>query len=136
MSEIKVRLSLHMPGAQRLSWEEAQKHPKESYDVFPIKVESTDKRGKTHYERLVIKTRKNRIIKQSVQLSKEAYDYMTSDEVPDHKLGKRVPFRRNGKRVMVPVWETYSDSQKLEWHFKKIADSLGAVGFNYEILED
>lgn len=136
MSEIKVRLSLCIPGARRLSWQECQKNPKESYDETRIKVSFKDKRGKTCYERLTIKTRKSELVRQSIQISKEAYDYMISDEVPSNKLNKRVPFRVNGKRKLVPIWCTYTDDQKLRWHFQNIADTLGAKDFSYEILED
>lgn len=133
--ETKVRLSLVINGATRLSERECQENPKESFEEFPIKVEFKEK-GRTKYERLVIRTRKNRLVKQSIQLSKEAYDYMTSNEIPDRKLSKRVPFKKNGKKRPTPIWETYTDDQKLRWHFKNIADSLGAVSFNFEILDD
>lgn len=119
MSEIKVRLSLSVPGAQRVSWEEAQKHPHESYDTHRIKVSTTDKRGHSQTEIVVVKTLKQRMVKQNIQISKEAYDYML--ETP--------PERIKG-------WASMKKNERLNYHFRAIAESLGAKDYSFEVLED
>lgn len=136
MSEIKIRLSLSVRGAQRVSWEEAQKHPKESYDLSVIKVEAGSGRKGKIYDTFAVKTLKNRVIKQNVQLSKDAYDYMISDYIPSDEFRKTVYIRKNGKKKGVSLWESFTEKQKLDWHLKQLADSLGAIDFSYEILED
>lgn len=119
MSEIKVRLSLSVPGAQKISWEEAQKNPQQSYDTHRIKVEFDTDKGKQQ-ETLVIKTRKQKLIKQNIQISKEAYEHMINE----------APLER------VKGWASMSRNQKLHYHFQKIAESLGAKDYHFEILDD
>lgn len=130
MSEIKVRLSLDVPGAQRISREEALKYPSDSYDVSHIKVEYTDK-GKKKYETVLVKTLKNRVVKQSIQISREAYDYMVEEPVSD-KFRKKVLYKKQEARL----WDTLSLEKKLSYHFNKIAEHFGASGFSFEILDD
>ena len=72
MSEIKVRLSMTVPGAQMLSSQECEKNPKESYDVFKLRVHNG--RGKNSTELLTVATRKSKTAKQSISMTKEAYD--------------------------------------------------------------
>lgn len=119
MSEIKVRLSLSVPGAQMISWEEAQKNPKESYDTHRLKVDYEDKKGHKKQETLVIKTRRQRMIKQNIQITRDAYDDML-ENAPAGVKG----------------WASMSINQKLHSHFRLIAESLGAKDFHFEILDD
>jgi hypothetical protein len=147
MSEIKVRLSLDVQGAQLLSEQECSKNPKESYNTEIISVEASTKSGKPVREILTINTRKNRIIKQSLNISKEAYNYYVSDnEPPTERLAKRIYLKKevgkqpNGKPNKVTVettlWAQYTPKQRLNWHMSKIAESLGAIGYSFEILDD
>lgn len=121
MSEIKVRLSLSVPGAQRVSWEEAQEHPNTSYDTSRIKVDWEDKNGERKQETLVVKTLKQRLIKQNIQITKEAYEAMIQDPPIEGK---------------VRGWASMTRNQKLNSHFKLIAEHLGAVNFHFEVLDD
>lgn len=121
MSDIKVRLSLSIPGAQMISREEALQYPVDSYETHRFSVESTDKKGHKKKETIVVKTRKPRMVKQSIQITKEAYDYML--ETPP-----------SSERIR--GWNTYRKNQRLNSHFRAIAESLGATDFHFEILDD
>lgn len=119
MVEPKVSLSLLVPGATMLSPQESGKNPK-NYDIHRINVEYK-KGNKVKKETLTVHTRKNRLVTQHMNVSKEAYDYMIETPV-DSKLKR--------------TWATLPKTERLNHHFNLIARDLGAVHFSYEILQD
>ena len=127
MSEIKVRLSMTVPGAQMLSSQECEKNPKENYDVTKLRVRNG--RGKNSTELITVATRKNKTAKQSISITKEAYDYMVSNEF---KSTSSSLLRKYPKHV----WLKMTPKQRLEAHLSIIAESFNAIGFTYEILDD
>lgn len=127
MSEIKVRLSMTVPGAQMLSSQECEKNPKESYDITKLRVRNG--RGKNSTELITVATRKNKTAKQSISITKEAYDYMVSDELASEIYSL---LRKDPKHV----WLKMTPKQRLEAHLSIIAESFNAIGFTYEVLDD
>lgn len=148
MIEPKVNLSLSIPGAIMLTQEECDKDPKKNYNIETITVKSKAKKGKTHKENITIRTRKNRVVKQSMNISKEAYDYMTAaNQPPTEKLAKKlivtkiVGKDKNGKPKKIAtestVWAAqFNAVKRLDWHMARIAESLGAIDYKFEILDD
>lgn len=121
MNESKVNLSITLRGNVMLSEQECSKNPKECYNYHKQVV--SDKKGKK--ETIVFTTRKNRLIRQSINLTKEAYEYMISDEVPEwYSTG--VPKK----------WKSLSKKEKLELHLKTICDSLNGESFTYQVFEE
>lgn len=131
-----------------LSEQECSKNPKNNYNVETVTVESRTKKGKPHREKLLIRTRKQRLVKQAINISKEAYDYMTAaDQPPTERLAKKlfitttVSKGKNGKPKKVvtetTVWaHLFTPMKRLSWHMARIAESLGAVNYQVEVLED
>ena len=148
MTEIKVRLSMSVPGAQRLSSQECDKNPKKNYDVEIVHVKFMTKKGKLHKENITVRTRKRRLVKQSLNISKEAYNYMTdANQPPTEKLAKKlyiyktVGKAKNGKpkklKVETTVWaHNFNPIKRLDWHMARIAESLGAIDYKFEVLDD
>ena len=145
--EVKVRLSMSVPGAQMLSSQECDKNPKDNYNVETVMVEFVTKKGKLHKENITIRTRKQRLVKQSLNISKEAYNYMTAaDQPPTERLAKKVYLTRtvgkgkNGKPQKVTtestVWAQMSPMKRLHWHMARTAESLGAVDYQFEVFND
>lgn len=127
MSEIKVRLSMEVPGATMLSSQDCEKmSKKEAYDYSKLIVEHKVKKGKRlsiKKEVLHISTRRSKPARQNISISREAYDYMTNaKEIPSSKL--------------VKIWGKMSIKQRLEYHFRLIAEHFSATSFSYEILDD
>ena len=127
MSEIKVRLSMSVPGAQMLSSQDCEKmSKKDAYDYSTLVVSCKEKKGKKSVikkETLHINTRKSKPAKQCVSISKEAYDYMThAKEIPSSKL--------------VRTWANMSNAKRLEYHLSLIAESFNALSYTYEIFDD
>ena len=127
MSEIKVRLSMTVPGAQMLSSQECEKNPKESYDIIKLRVHNG--RGKNSTELITVATRKNKTAKQSISITKEAYDYMVSDELSSEICSLLCKDPKH-------VWLKMTPKQRLEAHLSIIAESFNAIGFTYEVLDD
>lgn len=127
MSEIKVRLSIEVPGATMLSSKDCEKmSKKEAYNHSTLVIKHQVKKGKklvTEKETLHINTRKSKPARQSISISKEAYSYMTNaKEIPSVKLTK--------------TWGGMTAIKRLEYHLNLIAEHFGATSFSYEILDD
>lgn len=124
MSEVKVRLSLELPGGTMLSKQECLRNPlgkkkKDCYNYFHIEID--DKRSRKK-EVINVAVRKCKTVKQNIKLSKEAYDFMTSSDCPNPQLKKK--------------WNKFSINQKLQYHCSQIAEVLGAISFSFEVLDD
>lgn len=124
-NEIKVSLSVTLQGSVILSQEQAKALEKEKvgtgYDTFNVRVESL-KDGKKDAETITVKTRKCKPAGQSLNLSMDAYDYMT---------GKEAPYFMKAKD-----WERLTKKQRLEAHLKRIVEELGGVSFTYAVLDN
>ena len=139
---------MSVPGAQMMSSQECDKNPKKNYNVETITVESHTKKGKSHKENITVRTRKQRLVKQVLNISKEAYDLMTSaNQPPTSRLAKKIYITKvigkgeNGKSKKVTtettVWaHQFTPTKRLDWHMSRIADSLGAVDYEFEVLDD
>lgn len=145
--EVKVRLSMSVPGAQMLSSQECDKNPKENYNVESINVSFKTKKGKFHKENILVKTRKQQLIKQSISISKEAYEFMTDASLPPtEKLAKRIYITKIVERgkgdkpkkvtIQSTLWGQMSLKKRLNWHMARIAENFGAVDYQFEILDD
>lgn len=124
MVEPKVSLNLFVQGAGLLSSQECEKNPKDSYDVSKVTVEFIKGKGKSAKkmkQTLVVKTRKQQLISQHLNICKDAYEFMlaTPSEV---KLAR--------------VWMNLPKSERLKKHLDHIAHDLHAVSYTYEVLED
>lgn len=125
MSEIKVRLSLEVPGATMLSSQDCEKmSKKEACDHTVIVVEHKVRKGKKFVIEktpLHINTRKSKPARQNISLSEEAYNYMIDvKEIPSITMTK--------------VWNSLSPKQRLEYHLGLIAEGLRATSYSYQIL--
>lgn len=124
-NEIKVSLSIVLQGSIMYSQEQAKALEKEKvgtgYDTFNVRVEGL-KDGKKDAETITVKTRKCKSAGQSLNLSMDAYDYMT---------GKEAPYFMKAKD-----WERLTKKQRLEAHLKRIVEELGGVSFTYAVLDN
>lgn len=124
-NEIKVSLSVILQGSVMLSQEQAKALEEEKvgtgYDTFSMRVEGL-KNGKKDAETITVETRKCKPAGQSLNLSMDAYDYMT---------GKEAPYF-----VKPRDWEKLTKKQKLEAHLKRIVEELGGVSFTYAVLDN
>lgn len=125
MNEIKVSLSIVLQGSIMYSQEQAKALEKEKvgtgYDTFNMRVKSL-KDGKKDAETITVKTRKCKPAGQSLNLSMDAYDYMT---------GKEAPYF-----VKARNWKKLTKKQRLEAHLKRIVEELGGVSFTYAVLDN
>lgn len=125
-NEIKVSLSVTLQGSVMLSQEQAKALEKEKegtgYDTLNMRVEGKKSDGKKDVQTITVKTRKNKPASQSLNLSMDAYDYMT---------GKEAPYF-----VKARDWERLTKKQRLEAHLKRIVEELGGVSFTYAVLDN
>lgn len=125
MNDVKVSLSIILQGGVMYSQKQAKALEKEKvgtgYDTFNMRVEGL-KDGKKDAETITVKTRKYKPAGQSLNLSMDAYDYMT---------GKEAPYF-----VKAKDWERLTKKQRLEAHLKRIVEELGGVSFTYAVLDN
>lgn len=123
MSEIKISVSITLPGGVMLTQAEAKQLEKEKtgtgFDITRLKVE--DKKG--NKDVLSIKTRKYKSCSQSINMSKEAYDYMTSKDscLPNIKSY---------------VWAKMNKTQRLEAHLDLVCKALKGTSYTYKVFDD
>lgn len=137
MEELKVSLNLLVPGAGMLSSQECEKNPKESYDEHKMLVSTIKGKGKYKREEkklLIIKTRKQKLVSQNINITERAYNYMLNSPTSP-KLAKPTKYNKLGE-VVERVWDTLTVDARLKAHFDRIAYDLHAVGYSYEVLGD
>lgn len=133
MSTVKLSLSIVLQGRTMYSQEEAKALEKSNgsgYDLHKVIV--TDKKNKVT-EVLNIRTRRSRPATQSINLSQEAYDYMTSNEVPS--FAPRICTSKGAKAVE-NWWKRQPAKDKLILHLNEICSSLGGVSYTYQVFDD
>lgn len=119
MNEIKISVSVTLPGNVMLTPAEAAQleKNKEGAGYDSIKVSTGGKGVK------VIKVKKTKPISQSINMYKEAYEYMTSkDSCPPNIK----PF----------VWVKMKPIKRLEAHLELICKHLGGDSFTYQVFDD
>lgn len=137
MSEIKLSLSIVLQGNTMFSKEECLKTTQETitakngrkrtvikvvedWDKYSMKV--TDQKG-TNPEIITFHTRKCKPATQSMNMSKEAYEYMINkNSCPS--------WSKPGK------WAAMSKKERLEAHLQRTVKHLGGVSYTYQVFED
>lgn len=125
-NEIKVSLSVTLQGSVMLSQEQAKALEKKKvgtgFDTFSMRVEGKKSDSKKDVQVITVKTRKNKAASQSLNLSMDAYYYMT---------GKEAPYF-----VKVKDWERLTKKQRLEAHLSRICEGLDGVSYTYTIHDN
>lgn len=137
MTESKVSLSLLIPDAGMLSSQECDKNPKENYNEDKMLIRLTKGKGKHQKERekyMIIRTRKQKLAIQKLNICEEAYKYMLSTPT-SVKLSRPTKRNKDGD-VIERVWDTMSVHERLKKHFDLLAHDFHAVSYSYEILDD
>lgn len=140
MSEIKLSLSIELQGSTMFSKEECLKTTRETITTkngrkrTVIKVvEDWDKMEKhtmrvtdtngTNPEIITFHTRKCKPATQSLNMSKEAYEYMIDkDSCPSWSKPSK--------------WAAMSEKERLEAHLQRTVEHLGGTSYTYQVFED
>lgn len=128
MSEVKVSLSIKLPGRVMMSQELADSLEKQGlhgYTKHSMIVEEHKRNGKkvkVDKQTIHFSTRNTVPAVQNINLSREAYNYMTGKECPSFTKPKD--------------WSRMSKTKRLEAHLNEIAESRGGVVVHYHIFED
>ena len=128
MSEVKLSLSIKLPGRVMLSQEGAKALEEQGLVGFTkhsLVVEMHKRMGKkvkVDRETIHFKTRNTIPAVQHLNISKEAYNYMVGKECPSFMHPKD--------------WNRMSKVKKLEAHLKELAESRGGTVLHYHIFED
>ena len=127
MNEIKLSLSIVLPGRILLSEQECSKNPKESYFNNVVVVENENHKK----EILHFQTRKSRIARQSLNINKASYDYMTAKSSNAKMDALNCPEWAKPKE-----WFKLSKTQRLEAHLLRITRSLGGISYTYQVFDN
>lgn len=141
MMDIKVSLNIVLPGAVMFAKQECLKQltnyvttksgkkiigsvktveDSDKLDFHSMTVEDSKTKKS---ERISFSTRKSRPASQQLNISKVAYEYMISSEMPS--------WFENPK-----LWSQFSKKQRLEAHLKRTTLHLNGVSFTYEVMPD
>lgn len=131
-TEPKILLTINLEGGVLLRGErEVRKYYLTKKDLFPnqkFKGNSGDKiirSGKYVHTPLVQSE-----AKQKITLCKEAYDYMTSTEVPKWYM----PYKP--QKVRDKEWCSLSEEARLNVHLKRTCEHFRGKSYTYQIIDD
>lgn len=143
MTNIKLSLSILLPGSTMFSEEESSKQLTkpvknksgkvvrkkgkvltktctvpdfDKHDSFTLRLEQ---KGKAP-EQIRVFTRKSKPARQVINMSEEAYQYMISKEQPAEFKG---------------TWNSLTIYQKLLWHCNRVAATLGGTVEDFQVLD-
>lgn len=116
-NEIKLNLNIKLPGSTMIS-EQLCSENSDCYDDNKLII--TDKRNKKHI--INFKTRKTIPATQSINITKQAYDYYISKECPSFCKNKE--------------WLTMSKYNRLNAHLDEICKTLGGLSYTYKVFDD
>lgn len=142
MTDIKLSLTIILPGRVMFSQEESLKELKKPLRNSKGKI--IKKRGRIVYktvkvpafdkndtftlalgpdkEETTVFVRKTRPVKQIINMTEEAYESMLSKFPPNNYRGK-------------VRWESLSKNQKIKWHCMQIAAHLGGTFGSFQVLD-
>ena len=123
MNEIKMSVSITLPGSVMLTQAEAKQleKVKEGMGFSTAVVRITNKKGKSETHQ--IKVRRCHPAMQNVKLTKEAYHYMRSiDSCPS--------------TLSLKLWRTLSPSNRLKIHLDLMRQHFGGISYTYQIFDD
>lgn len=131
-TEPKILLTINLEGGILLKGEpEVRKYYLTKKDLFP------SQKFKNGSGNKVIRSGKYVHIpvtqseaKQCITLCKEAYDYMTSTEVPNW-FAPNKPLKVRQKE-----WSAFTAEQRLELHLARTCHHFGGKSFTYQIIDE
>lgn len=123
MSEIKVSVNVTLQGSVMLTQAETKQLDKNKvgtgYDLTKIKVKDDEGNAVV----INVRTRKSKLAHQTINMYKEAYDYMTSRDscLPNIKQS---------------VWAKMKPVQRLEAHLDLMCKHLRGISYTYMVFND
>jgi hypothetical protein len=125
MSDIKLSLTVAVPGGKFMSEEACQSSHNYETSIINLETIKKDKKTKKTFkasEHIVIQTRGTILVNQVINMSREAYNYMTSSESPEWCPKK--------------IWSSLGKAKRLEKHMERTCAALGGVSFTYTVFPD
>lgn len=128
MSTIKLSVTIVLPGSTMMTPQECGENP-ENYKKHKIllNVKRYDKKTRKNFfrtEAVVFRTRKCIPANQSINMTEEAYEYMTSTVCPD--------WYPEG----INKWKKLPKTERLELHLERTCKALGGVSYSYIVFGD
>lgn len=166
MYNIKMSLVIELPGSKMLSKQECLKQLKKPVlskrtgkqlykngkPVFKTEiVDDFDKCNKhiikvydnvrKEYQLIHYFTRKSVPARQSINMSYEAYEYMTGNNFPEgyqapHDFMPNKTLLKKGFGRTQQAWMSLSENEKLMWHFNRIASDKHGKVVDYIVYKD
>ena len=125
MNVVKLTANFELPGGTMFGKEVCQKNPKEYTEYNSLIVEDKVKKGKKteiKREKIQFFTRKSIPALQVINIMDEAYQSMTSNEVPSFSTKS--------------AWNKMTKEQRIVAHLNEIAIHLGGKLIDYTIYPD
>ena len=128
MSTTKLSVTVELQGSTMVSSQECEQNP-ENYEQnkLMLSVKHYDKKTRKYFfrtEPLYFNTRKCIPAHQVLNMSEEAYNYMTSQACPEwYALG-------------INKWKKLSELDRLEAHLDRTCKFLGGSSYTYHIFGD
>ena len=132
MSDVKLSVTITLPGSVMMTSQECEENPKENYEnnVISLAVKKRDPKTKKEFfkkESLEYKTRKCKTAQQVLKMCDEAYEYMTSQICPEW-FG---PSQGGPSK-----WKRLSKKERLHYHLDRICKFFDGLSYTYAVYTD
>ena len=132
MSTIKLSVTIELPGSQMVTSQECDQNPKKKLDYCDfnkilLNIKHYDKKTKKSFYRiepLYFYTRKCIPAHQSINMTEEAFTYMTSTMCPEW-----YPFG-------LSKWKKLTPTERLELHLDRTCKALRGTSYTYTVFGD
>lgn len=131
MYNIKIALTVFVPGAKMLSEKVCQSDPENNYKVvsIPVTTKVWDKKKHKNVflkDRVTFNLRKSEKVAHTINMSQEAYEsFIDPKNVPS--WWKKTDWKK---------WKAMTDDARLEEHMKRTAEYFGGTEYSYQVFED
>lgn len=126
MEDIKLSLTIVLPGSTMMSEQECSKNSAENYNHFTMTVGSKHDRKNIHFA-----TRKCKTAVMVMQLGKDTYDYFTAKS-----KNRRLDVQNCPSWSRPDIWYNLSVEQRLKKHLARITADRGGISYTYAVFED
>jgi hypothetical protein len=126
MEDIKLSLTIVLPGSTMMSEQECSKNSSENYNHFTMTVGSKHDRKTIHFA-----TRKCKPARMVMNLGLETYNYFTAKS-----KNRRTDAQNCPSWSRPDIWYNLSVEQRLKKHLARITADRGGISYTYAVFED
>lgn len=126
MEDIKLSLTIVLPGSTMMSEQECSKNSAENYNHFSMIVGSKNDKQTIH-----VKTRKCKTASMVINMGNDTYRYFTAKSKNRREDAQNCPGWSRPD-----IWYPLSVEERLKKHLARIVSDKKGISYTYKVFED